>query len=132
MDTRRVGTDAANQIDEKIENLKEELSLKDFEIETKVLTMESEFNSEKLNNFLKFLDLSREATTFNLYDPGGFQSVKASNGLPFFISLKEVTPYMDGYKIKFNIGNPNYITIDDMTLTLDWWINAYFESYYEA
>jgi hypothetical protein len=80
---------------------------------------------------LKFLDLEKfEDATFNLHDPGGFQSVKANNLLTFFISVKDVVPYMDGYKIKFNIGNPNHVTINNMTLTLDWWLDSYIEEDY--
>lgn len=49
----------------------------------------------------------------------GFQVVKSSSG-SFFLSIKEVKPYLSGYKIIFCIGNPLLATFDNAKLTVKW------------
>lgn len=53
-------------------------------------------------------------------------SLDTSLGLPLFLSVKNVVPYMDGYKVTLDIGNPNNATIKDAKLTIDWWLSSYF------
>jgi hypothetical protein len=37
-----------------------------------------------------------------------------------FVSLKNVTPYLDGYKMNLQIGNPFSITLEGLTINATW------------
>lgn len=49
----------------------------------------------------------------------GFQVIETSSG-HFLISLKEVTPYLSGYKLIFSLGNPSLATYDNAKLRVSW------------
>ena len=40
--------------------------------------------------------------------------------LPLFIATKEFTPYLDGYKIKVQIGNPHYVAFTGFKVIASW------------
>jgi Protein of unknown function (DUF3251) len=47
-------------------------------------------------------------------------SVARSNGLPFMIALRKVTPFADGQRILLHIGNPHNATYLTPKLTVRW------------
>lgn len=55
----------------------------------------------------------------DLKNCNGFQTVYSSYGM-FFVSVKDVQPYLDGYKITFEIGNPGNVTYTNPKITLKW------------
>jgi hypothetical protein len=63
---------------------------------------------------------------FNLKEKGGFSRVNSSIGI-FFVSVEEVHPYLDCYKVIFIIGNPYAISFVDPTIKLKW--NRTYEKY---
>jgi hypothetical protein len=42
--------------------------------------------------------------------------VSIKNRWPFVVSLASVDPYLDGYKVTFNVGNPNNVTFNGYKL----------------
>jgi hypothetical protein len=53
------------------------------------------------------------------FDDKGYQPVQTTIG-QLLISSESATPYLDGYKIDFQIGNPQSVTYDGVTVTLKW------------
>lgn len=49
----------------------------------------------------------------------GYQVLKSNVG-DFLVSLREVQPYLDGLRIKLNLGNPHYITYNGAKLNVTW------------
>lgn len=64
----------------------------------------------------------------NLKEIRGFKRVNSAEG-SFFISVEEVIPYLDGYKVVFEIGNPYAISFSNPTINLKW--NRTIEKYLE-
>jgi hypothetical protein len=50
---------------------------------------------------------------------GGVQRIDTSMG-SFLIGLKDVSPYLDGYKLSISIGNPSSITYTRSEITVRW------------
>jgi len=68
------------------------------------------------------LDLSIESECkkyglFNAKEISGFQTIESSLN-HFFVSIKHVHQYLEGYKIAFSIGNPYYATYDNIKIKL--------------
>ena len=49
----------------------------------------------------------------------GFQRIDTENG-SFLIACQDVTPYLDGYKVRFSIGNPSSASYQGFKLTAQW------------
>ncbi|RKL62315.1 DUF3251 domain-containing protein [Thermoanaerobacteraceae bacterium SP2] len=49
----------------------------------------------------------------------GYDSVRTKNGY-FFVSIDKIEPYLDGFKVYVNIGNPTLATFSDLKLTVQW------------
>lgn len=49
----------------------------------------------------------------------GYQVIETSSGT-FLISIKEIKPYLSGYKIVFTIGNPSLATYENAKLKVSW------------
>lgn len=43
-----------------------------------------------------------------------------SNLSSFFVSIKNVKPYADGFKLTLNLGNPNFASFQNVTLNITW------------
>lgn len=89
---------------------------------SKVKSLEEE-NSE-LSYKLLLLEIENESNTCANFCVSngfgdGFKTVKSSTGC-FFVSLKEVSPYLSGYKLVFSIGNPSLATHTNAKLKLCW------------
>jgi hypothetical protein len=52
--------------------------------------------------------------------PGGYALIHLDSGLPLAISLKKLEPYLDGYKVTIQIGNPNTATFRGYSVNAVW------------
>jgi hypothetical protein len=57
--------------------------------------------------------------SFDVSEPGKFQRLDTNNGT-LLISLKDAQPYLNGYKINFNVGNPSSATYNGFKAKLRW------------
>ena len=89
------------QIKNKVEGMENTIS----ELETRVVELELSKNIYED----AFLDVSVK----------GYQRIDTNCGF-FLISIKEAKPYLDGYKIILNIGNPSTIVYSGFTLKVKW------------
>ena len=60
-----------------------------------------------------------ESAIFDATKSEGYICVNSNVGI-FLITLNAVEPYLDGYKVKINLGNPSYITYDGAKLNVIW------------
>ena len=51
-------------------------------------------------------------------EPKTFQRLDASPSGTFLVSLEDVTPYLEGFKVRLNIGNPSVATYVGFTLNV--------------
>jgi len=49
----------------------------------------------------------------------GFLKLDTTNG-PVLVSVQEVSPYLDGYKVKLELGNPTNATYTNFTIKAQW------------
>lgn len=86
-------------------------------------------NLEKQTTRLRF-ELDAEKTKYDsiVIDPSskGYLRLDSSTG-SFLVSLRDVQPYADGYKLKLNIGNPTSATYSGFALDVKW--NKSFEKF---
>jgi hypothetical protein len=84
---------------------------------------------EKDTSRLRF-DLDAEKSRYGslVIDPSskGYQRLDTSTGT-FLVSLKDVQPYADGFKLKLTIGNPSYAQYNGFVLDVTW--NKSFEKF---
>jgi hypothetical protein len=52
-------------------------------------------------------------------DEKGFQAIYTDYG-QFLVSLQEIRPYANGYKVKFNLGNPSSLDFENVEVGLQW------------
>ena len=71
-----------------------------------------------------------DSVAFDLSTPGHYQRLDTSTG-SFLVSAEDVEPYLNGYKITLNIGNPSVATYRGFTLHAKW-STAYDFSHYSA
>lgn len=55
----------------------------------------------------------------DLSSPGGYSFLNTQNGV-FYVALREAVPYLDGYKLILDVGNPSYATYNGFELTAEW------------
>ena len=65
------------------------------------------------------LKLQQKANDSIVIDPAekGYGRLDTNSGF-FFISCEDVQPYLDGYKLILNIGNPLYVKYDGFKLSI--------------
>lgn len=102
-----------NQISEmrkQIEALREEV--KNLDGRLKGSEVIARFHREKVDSVIK---------NSVLLDPSekGYGVITTDQG-KFFISLDNVEPFLDGYRIVLRIGNPYAITFRDVRISADW------------
>jgi hypothetical protein len=51
--------------------------------------------------------------------PGSYRRIDTSAGT-FLVSVENVTPYLDGFRVECRIGNPAYATFNGFTLKASW------------
>lgn len=54
----------------------------------------------------------------------GYSLVRNAHGV-FPVSSKQVTPYLDGFKIVISVGNPTLFTFSGVNLKADWSVGCY-------
>jgi hypothetical protein len=70
------------------------------------------FLLSQLDNFERQLELASGSVGFlDASTPHNYIDLRASNGLPLFVAIESVEPYLDGFKLNVKLGNPNYATI---------------------
>ncbi|MFI4957521.1 MAG: hypothetical protein ACHQAX_10000 [Gammaproteobacteria bacterium] len=50
--------------------------------------------------------------------------ITTNEGLPFMLQLDKIVKYANGYKATIRIGNPAYVTYDDIKLNVSWGKNG--------
>ena len=103
--------------------LKENIS----KLSSKVINLQSEIaDLEVLQNATSsietslYIDVDKNTVgKFNAKEHQGFSIIKTAYG-SFFVSVKEVQPYLDGFKIIFSIGNPSFATYLNPKITIRW------------
>lgn len=75
----------------------------------------------RLENELRWVKLRDEGNTTAFLSPekNGFEVVETSVGR-FYVSLRGIAPYGDGFKVKVNIGNPQDATYENVKVEIKW------------
>ena len=60
-----------------------------------------------------------------------FQKLDTSNGI-LFVSVEDVSPYLDGYKVSLDIGNPSNATLNNCSIKVEWGTEFDWSKYTEA
>lgn len=107
-------------------------------LKSKVKRLQENYEKQRQENLelfskifdLEYKDESKGTATFCVADgiSDGFQVLETTTG-SFLILLKEITPYLSGYKLVFSIGNPSLAIYDDVNLKVKW--NRSYESWKE-
>lgn len=79
---------------------------------------------------LKLQQTAYDSVTFDLSTPGHYQKIDTSDGF-FLVSTEGVEPYLDGYQITLDIGNPTTATYRGFTIHAKW-SKAYDFGHYDA
>jgi len=58
-------------------------------------------------------------TEVDLASTGGYVPVRGRFGV-FLVSVKNVEPYLDGYRVTFEVGNPQYATFSNLKIKTVW------------
>jgi len=69
--------------------------------------------------YSEYIKMKEEEINVDPSSAESYQTIKTSNGM-FFIALKEVRPYLNGYKLILQIGNPYAITFKGFKLKVTW------------
>lgn len=120
------------------ENIIEEINLEN--LQTKIDNLEYDLNGYKydIESLTKKVDdisfelweLRDDKIYFNCKElKKGFQVLKTQNG-SLFVDIKEVKPYLNGYKISLNIGNPNLVTYINPEINVSW--NISLDKYFDV
>jgi len=97
------------------------------EIAAQVSTLEAQIKGiesqvESLQTDVLALQLSSESyktATFDPGDPGGYRRIDTTGGT-FLVSLQNVTPYVDGFRVTCNFGNPSSATFNGFKVKAKW------------
>lgn len=105
-----------NLIEDKIHEIEIDIIVNDF-VKTDVFF---EFTHQIRDEILEIqLALIDQKAVFNLKEKEGFSKIN-SGGHIFFISVENVQPYLEGFKVLFKIGNPQYVTYSDPKIKIKW------------
>ena len=93
----------------------------------------SELDFLKENEFLKFKEeinqrIIKSKAIFNLKKKQGFYLINSS-GYTFCVSVENVQPYLDGFKVIFTIGNPSIADFSNPKIHITW--NKDYWEYYQ-
>ncbi|GAW91191.1 DUF3251 domain-containing protein [Calderihabitans maritimus] len=76
---------------------------------------------------LKFNQKYRHRIAIIGTTPGGYVRLDSETGT-FLVSVLDVVPYLDGFKVFLSIGNPSYATYNGFTLK-GYWAKTLFSSF---
>jgi hypothetical protein len=81
-----------------------------------------ETDTKSLNSDVFKLQLSSEpfkTAEFDPGGPGGYGRIDATGGY-FLVVLENATPYVDGFRVTFRVGNPSSVTFDGLKVHAKW------------
>lgn len=79
-----------------------------------------EFERETKDGFMKLQEeIVSSKVVFNLKEQEGFSKIN-SGGLIFCVSIAEVQPYLEGFKVIFELGNPFSSSFVNPKITIKW------------
>lgn len=82
---------------------------------------------ESINSKIFILESSAETNKAAILDPsnlGGYTRFDSNSGA-FLVSLKDLQPYLDGYRVILEIGNPSSVTYNGFNLKAEWGESLY-------
>jgi hypothetical protein len=85
-------------------------------LQVKLSTLESKLTFDEY--MLGTKQVQHDHITLNLAERT-YQRLDTDNGF-FLISVREATPYLNGYKIRLHIGNPSFATYAGFTVKTKW------------
>jgi len=92
-------------------------------IKSQIVDLEKRVSAlESTLSFYKYLiDQKQDTSKAIQLDPSthGFQRLDSDNG-SFLVSVKDASPYLNGYRLKLNIGNPSNATFSNVTIKVRW------------
>jgi hypothetical protein len=68
---------------------------------------------------VQYVQDSYKTAVFDATAPKGYQVLQTSAG-QFLVALDEATPYLDGYRLRFEFGNPYSATFKGLEVTVKW------------
>jgi hypothetical protein len=121
-DTNAETDGCSSSNEEKIEDLKNDISI--LQIESSfLLDRIAELEKENIELSGKILEVQSEILPdtiyVNLKEKGGFEKLNTRYG-SLFVSPVSATPYLDGYKIILQIGNPHFCTFCNPKFSVVW------------
>ena len=103
-----------------IEGFNKEIEGMDHYLNERIDSVDSELSFLSINILsLRSLVEKNDSAIFNINDFSGFSAVNTDNGI-FFISIEDVQPYLSGYKIMLDIGNPQNCRYRGLKLNVKW------------
>jgi hypothetical protein len=85
-------------------------------LQVKLNTLESKLTFDEY--LLGTKQVQHDHITLNVAERT-YQRLDTDNGF-FLISVREATPYLNGYKIRLHIGNPSFATYEGFTVKTKW------------
>ena len=114
--------DEIKELRDKLESQSNEIFVHSVDLRT--LKADCEVFNERLTDHTRFLINTiytqvPNKLTKNLKEWDKTDSINIYSGL-FFVKVGEITPYLDGHKVVFQIGNPSSADFKNTSITLRW------------
>lgn len=107
-----------NQAEIKINQINEALVSQSSEIDD----LKKELSSLKSTvQFQTYLLETIDQNAASLSEGGGYAIAKTPHG-PFIVSIKKIEPYLDGYRVTLEIGNPTHVLMRGGDFQINWGI----------
>jgi hypothetical protein len=87
-------------------------------LEQEITTLQKRIGTLEFDNMVDEWSRTNKSISLN-FDDKGYTPVQTTVG-QLLISSESATPYLDGYKIDFQIGNPQSVTYEGVAVTLEW------------
>jgi hypothetical protein len=112
-------TPASSGVDRKeVEALRGEIAILRKQIES-LREQVTSLQNNMASNSLDVYKLKHEVAEFDPSSPGPYERVDTSVG-PLLVSIGKVEPYLDGYKVGLEIGNPLSVTFNGFDIQAAW------------
>jgi outer membrane murein-binding lipoprotein Lpp len=105
-DSRLQKADETAKVVESLKSKLDELGAQILTLQTDVLVLQGGVNPY-------------ETAEFDPSSPGGYSRIDTIGGT-FLVSIKNVAPYVDGFRITCNFGNPSSVTFKGFKLKAKW------------
>lgn len=115
----------------------EQINLESSQTDINYLQKDVIDNSVKIQKLSEQIDaltielsvVRKEKIYFNCKDlQNACHTINTGNGM-LFVSVKEAKPYLNGYRISLDIGNPNFVTYINPEINLSW--NISFQQFWK-